>query len=178
MVRINKSGKAGFTLTEIIFAIGILGLLFGGMVGVMASQGKIAYFNQTSNRNLVDAGVVVQRLLEGGADYWGIRNASRRAVSSEPTEVVGLNGSTGWQAVYRHDISFPGAVPEPFSVEEQTLVFNPVDRTLALNGSVIGRNVVDSYFVYNNPTVSVGVQVASDRPGQSLVFEASCTVRN
>ncbi|MBC2604697.1 PulJ/GspJ family protein [Pelagicoccus albus] len=170
--------KSGFTLTELLVALAITGLVFGGMVGVMVSQGRLAVFNQASNRNLTDSAMIVQKLVHGQEGSWGFRTASKIAFAVVPTAEVDSSGSVGWQAVYRHGIEFTREVPSDMAIEEQTLVYDPNADTITLNGNVIGENVVDSYLVYNNPIVAIGVQTQKDGTGVEHMFEASCALRN
>lgn len=159
-------------------AMSIAGLLGMGLFGNIMMHGRSFRYNQTSNQNVHQAGMALQRVIYGTPNYWGMRMASRSGMQVVPTGVVGDNGALGWQVVYRHNLLVTDDMPESFSQHQQTLVFDPRAQTLTLNDHEVARNVVDAYFEYNGRVAGMGLQIEHETYGLQAMVETRCTLRN
>ncbi len=159
-------------------AMAIAGLLGMGLFGNIMMHGRSFRYNQTSNQNVHQAGMALQRVIYGTPDYWGLRMASRTALQVVPTGAVGENGALGWQVVYRHNLLVTDDMPASFSQPQQTLLFDPQAQTLTLNGHEVARNVVDAYFDYNGRVAGMGLQIEHETYGLQAMVETRCTLRN
>jgi prepilin-type N-terminal cleavage/methylation domain-containing protein len=173
-----RPGRAGFTLTEILVAVTLLGVLSLGMFGNIMMHQRSFRYNVASNRNIQDSSMALQRIVYGDGDHWGLRIASRSNTVVNFTGETGANGSLGWQAVYRHHIPIDDDTPAHLSTPVQTLVYSPASRTLTLNGTVIASNVADAYFTFNGTVAALGLQTVNDTFGLESMVETRCKLRN
>lgn len=174
----NSQRKGGFTLTEIMMAVAIFGLLSLGMFGNVMMHQRSFLYNRASNANIQDSSLALQRVVYGDANHWGLRTASRSGTTVGFTGLTGANGSLGWQAEYRHNIPVHANTPPHLANPEQTLTYNPVSQTLTLNSTVIANNVVDASFTFNGTVVTLALQTENETFGLQSLVETRCTLRN
>lgn len=164
----QKIKKQGFTLIEVLMAISISSLLMSTLAGNILMHGRSFRYNQTSNENIWNSAVTLQRIVYGTGDYWGLRKARQSHMSVQPTGVVS-EGVAGWEATYHSPMH---------SDTHQVLVYDPEAQSIELNHQIIGVNVVDAYFAYDSGTVSIGIQVEHPSRGLQSMVETQVLLRN
>lgn len=172
------SDKKGFSLTEIMIALSIFSLLTLGMAGSVMMKGRSFRYNVASNQNIQDASNALQRIVYGDGAHWGLRVASRSRLFVVSNGLVGPDGQLGFQVNYEHTIPITHSTPSNMAEPEQTLIYDPLARSLSLNGTLIAENVMDAYFTFNGSSASLGLQVANKQVGLQSMVETRCTLRN
>jgi prepilin-type N-terminal cleavage/methylation domain-containing protein len=160
--------KKGFTLTEVMMAISISSLLMSSLAGNILMHGRSYRYNQTSNENIWNSSLTLQRIVYGTGDYWGLRKAGQSGISVQSTGIT-VNGVSGWETTYESPM--PGDDP-------QVLRYDPQAQTLELNQQRIASNVVDAYFTVDGSSVSIGIQAEHPSRGVQSMVETRLTLRN
>jgi prepilin-type N-terminal cleavage/methylation domain-containing protein len=136
--RKRKGDRGGFSLTELMMALGIMGLVMaGGTVVYLMSQ---RLFHQTSaiSKAYVGASTVIQRMIAGVGTGYGVRGAL-------PSLAV-VTENDGWSMTYEA----PSA-PSGFGTEKHYLRYQAPRGVIeysrdSMDGqwALIGKNIMDS----------------------------------
>ncbi|MGA0333100.1 MAG: PulJ/GspJ family protein [Kiritimatiellia bacterium] len=169
--------KAGLSLVEVMISLSIFGLLGAAIWSNVLMHGRSFIYNRASNANTSEASFVVNRLVYGGSNYWGLRVASSSETTVAPTGVTGSSGQVGWQADVRQNVEADNS-PAILATTQQLITYNPVAETLDVNGTIVGRGVTDSYFIIQGREILLGVQVEAEPRGRISLMETQIKMRN
>jgi prepilin-type N-terminal cleavage/methylation domain-containing protein len=169
--------KAGLTLVEVMIALSIFGLLSAAIWTNVLMHGRSFIYNRASNANVTEASFVVNRLVYGGSNYWGLRIASRSACTVAATGVTGSDGQIGWQADVRHSVD-DTYQPDILSDHQQLITYDPVAETVDVDGTVVGEGVTDSYFRIEDGNILLGIQIERLPQGRVSLMETRIKMRN
>lgn len=173
----NLTKKAGMTMVEVMISISIFGMLGAAVWSNVFLQGQSYLYNRISNGNIQEASHIIDRLVHGSSDTWGLRTASSSQTMVVATGVTGPTGSSGWQATVEHNVDIDDR-PDILDTELLLITYHPVDRTIDVNGEVVGRSVEDAYLQVVGEEIRLGVLVVQEDDGLESIMETTIRMRN
>lgn len=177
MPSINQKSREGMSLVEVMISMTIFGVLGVAIWSNVLMHGRSFIYNRASNANVSGASFVINRLVYGGSNYWGLRIASGSSTTVAFTGVNGSDGQLGWQADVRQTLKVEDQ-PAVLDTHQQLITYNPLNETIDVNGTVVGEGVTDSYFRIQGNKILFGVQVEKEPRGKISLMETQIKMRN
>ncbi|GEM_PF-1314650 len=170
--------KAGISMVEVLMATVILMFISMGIWANVFLQNRSFQYNRISNRTVNQASLGMMRMIKGSGTYWGLRACSRADTSVVPTGVVGSEGQTGWAATCNHGIDDVSGLPSVLAAGEMVWTYDPVDREIDVNGTVVIEDVEESYFTIQNGYILLGIRTLPEEGGSEAMMESRIRMRN
>lgn len=128
----TASGCAGFTLTEVVFAVGIFVLVSTALIGVYISCNRVWYRTDVNMRAMRQANFPLQKMVYGLGPADGL-------LSAVGTNVSVVSSGTFWQVWY----STIDGNRYRFYYDRPAGTISSTDSATS-NTTIIGRDIVDS----------------------------------
>jgi len=141
--------KCGFTLTEVMMATSIFGMVVAGAVAVFFAANRSWFSGDIQMRCAREADMILQRMTYGGTGVDGLRSAIFTNVS------VAVTGAQ-WAVAY----NTPDARRYCFAYDPVDHTVKYYDLVLSNGASTIGQNVETSSVVTVTNGLNIMVQVA------------------
>ena len=173
----KPTSKAGMTMVEVMISISIFGMLGAAVWSNVFLHGQSYLYNRISNGNMQEASHIIDRLVHGNQNVWGLRAASSSETTVVSTGVFSESGVAGWQATVEHNVDMDDR-PDILDTEQLVITYDPVAQTLDLNGELVGRSVADSYMQIVGEELRLGVLVVQEDNGLESIMETTIRMRN
>ena len=149
----------GFTIAELLIALGIMGLVMGGTLGVYITQQRLSRDTILHMEADHDLNMAISRFVYGAGLRSGIRSASSAALASS---------GGGWTLTYVAGNLQTNTIR--YQSAQSNLIFNPGNIT-------IGENISSARVVVAGDTVSVTMRVDRARGRFTAHRTAGTTLR-
>lgn len=172
------SSKAGISMVEVLMATVILMFISMGIWANVFLQNRSFQYNRISNRTVNEASLGMMKMTKGSGSFWGVRACSRSLTTVSASEKVGSDGQVGWIATCKHNIDDVSALPSVMATDEMVWTYDPVDREIDVNGTVVIEDVEDSYFRIENNYILLGIRTLPEEGGSEAMMESRIYMRN
>lgn len=149
---VERNAKAGMTLLEVMVGMAVFSLLGAGLWMNVSLTNQSFQFNTLSNRDSIRASNVINRMVHGTPNYWGIRLAS-------PTMSVVEQDGDGWEATLRHNILDTSGLPAVMQTTEMPWVYDAGNGTITVDGTLVADNVISSTMELMGDKIHVSVEI-------------------